>query len=79
MVHVPHPKGIWALLHEHGLLPEMHDRSVRGGSHAVSFEEIVLRVRDNPDFPLTGDEVDRALTQELWDGPPNGEVGRITL
>jgi hypothetical protein len=79
MVHVPHPRGIWFLLHEHGLLPEMGDRSVRGGSEAVTFEEIVLRVYDHPDFPLSASEVDQALTESLWAGPPDGEVGRVFL
>ena len=44
---------IWALLNEHGLLPELGDRSVRGGSPAVTFEEIVERVRGCPAFPMT--------------------------
>jgi hypothetical protein len=79
MVHVPHPKGIWALLHEHGLLPEMHDRSVRGGSEAITFEEIVMRVQHNPDFPLSPAEVDAALHDSLWEGPPDGETGRVFL
>ena len=69
---------IWALLNEHGLLPELGDRSVRGGSPAVTFEEIVDRVRACPGFPLTPAEVDHALHQELWDGPGDNP-GRIIL
>jgi hypothetical protein len=70
---------IWALLNEHGLLPELGDRSVRGGSPAVTFEEIVERVRGCPRFPMTPAQVDEALHQELWDGPSGDNPGRIIL
>jgi hypothetical protein len=71
-------RPIWALLNEHGLLPELNDTSVRGGSPAVDFDQIVERVRACPEFPMTPRQVDEALHQELWDGP-DGEIGRITL
>jgi hypothetical protein len=75
----PAPKQhIWVLLNEHGLLPELGDRSVRGGSPAVTFEEIVDRVRGCPHFPLTPDQVDHALHEQLWDGPGDNP-GRIIL
>lgn len=75
----PSPKQhIWALLNEHGLLPELGDRSVRGGSPAVTFEEIVDRVRGCPSFPLTPAQVDRALHEQLWDGPGENP-GRVIL
>ena len=70
---------IWALLNEHGLLPELGDRSVRGGSPAVTFEEIIERVRGCPAFPMTPTQVDEALHQELWDGPSGDNPGRIIL
>jgi len=71
-------RHIWALLNEHGLLPELGDRSVRGGSPAVTFEEIVDRVRGCPSFPLTPEQVDAALHQQLWDGPGD-DPGRVFL
>ena len=69
---------IWALLNEHGLLPELGDRSIRGGSPAVTFDEILDRVRGCPAFPMTAEQVDHALHQELWDGPGDNP-GRIIL
>ena len=45
---------IWVLLNEHGLLPELGDRSIRGGSPAVTFDEIVERVRGLPGVPDDG-------------------------
>jgi hypothetical protein len=75
----PTPKQhIWVLLNEHGLLPELGDRSVRGGSAAVDFDEILNRVRACPSFPLTADQVDHALHEQLWDGPGENP-GRIIL
>jgi len=61
------------------LLPELGDRSVRGGSPAVTFEQIIERVRGCPAFPMTPAQVDEALHQELWDGPSGDNPGRIIL
>ena len=69
---------IWQLLREHGLLPELGDRSVRGGSAAIDFDEIVARVRDCPEFPMTPTQVDKALHEALFEGPGD-DVGRIFL
>jgi hypothetical protein len=69
---------IWQLLREHGLLPELGDRSVRGGSPALDFDEIVERVRQCPEFPMTPTQVDKALHDALFEGPGD-DVGRIFL
>ena len=74
----PGKRHIWTMLQEHGLLPERGDRSVRGGSAAIDFEEIVARVRDCPEFPMTPMQVNRALHQELFDGPGD-DPGRVFL
>jgi hypothetical protein len=71
-------RSIWAMLRDHGLLPELGDRSVRGGSPAIDFDEIVARVRACPEFPMTPRQVDKALHDELFGGPGD-EPGRIIL
>ena len=78
MSDAPDPSRIWVLLREHGLLPEMGDRSIRGGSPAVSFDAIVERVRRCPTFPMTPEQVDEALHHLLWNEPPEAP-GRIFL
>ena len=42
----------------------------RGGSRAVSFDQIVERVRRCPTFPMTAEQVDEALHHLLWNEPP---------
>jgi hypothetical protein len=71
-------KSIWTMLQEHGLLPELGDRSVRGGSRALDFDEIVARVRACPEFPMTPMQVDKALHAALFEGPGENP-GRIFL
>lgn len=78
MSEAPRKRPIWALLRDHGLLPELGDRSVRGGSPAIDFDEIVERVRACPEFPMTPRQVDAALHQELFEGPGDNP-GRIIL
>jgi hypothetical protein len=72
-------KPIWTMLRDHGLLPELGDRSVRGGSPAIDFDEIVARVRACPEFPMTPMQVDKALHRELFEGPGGDNPGRIIL
>jgi hypothetical protein len=71
-------KPIWTMLRDHGLLPELGDRSVRGGSRAIDFDEIVARVRACPEFPMTPMQVNKALHDELFAGPGD-DPGRIFL
>jgi hypothetical protein len=74
----PKDRPIWALLKEYGLLPELGDRSVRGGSPAIDFDAIVQRVRECPEFPMTPRQVDQALHDALFGGPGD-DPGRIFL
>ncbi len=70
--------SIWTMLRDHGLLPELGDRSVRGGSPVLDFDEIVARVRACPEFPMTPRQVDKALHEALFEGPGDNP-GRIFL